>query len=258
MPVTIAPISQYSEEWSEVDSLASQANIAADGTGVTLSSSDVWLADADAIAQQIQTGDEVLVSEISSDDLTPRLLDETEVANTNVIAVGSNGFNLNDAPTGSLIGTGSDPAIEQGELSFSLQVDGGTASTTSGSTSVSGGSTSGTTTGLNSSSPLITATSTTSSSSSLTTGTAGGDLPTLEELSSPSAEEIEISSSQSGSPSASLESTPGIVSGGTETSAAVPLELSPNLGLLLLIGIVLGHKIFWSRRSSKSRLLLEI
>lgn len=223
MSITIAPIEQYSAQWSEVNSLTSQTSVATSGTGVTLSPTDVWLADADAIAQQVQTGNEVLLGELLP-DLTLNLVDNTEVTNANIIAVSSGSFSLGDT-TSSIFSAG-DAAIEQGDLNFSLNVNG----STSGNTVFGFGSseTSSADSGLNLESPLITSISTITGTSSSSVGAA---IPGITESSS-SAVPVDGSTSNSS----------------TEfSSAAVPLEFSPEAGLLLIVIVLFVRQFRWHR-----------
>jgi hypothetical protein len=239
MPVTIAPIEQYSAAWSEADTLASQASAGTDGTGVTLSPSTVWLADADAIAQQIQTGSEVLFGDLSP-ELTPNLVDNTEVANANVIAVNSGSLNLGDTASNPLIG---DTAIEQGDLSFSLDVNGSTSGSAASSFGSSGTASGSSSSGINQGSPLITSVSTT------TTGVSTSPIGTA----IPGA--IESSSSISGGGSEVISSNGSVITvdGSTTSppigpnSAAVPIEFSPGAGLLLIVGVFLFRQLRWHR-----------
>jgi cobalamin biosynthesis Mg chelatase CobN len=240
MPVTIAPIDQYSADWSEADTLASQASAGTDGTGVTLSSSDVWLADGNAIAQQIQTGNEVLLSDLSP-ELTPNLVDNTDVANANVIAASSGSLSLGDTASNPLSG---DTAIEQGDLSFSLDVNGSTSGSTTSGFGSGATSSSSSGSGLNEGSPLITAVSTTATG--VSTSSSGSAIPGA----------VESPSSISGGGGTEVISSDGSVvtvdgsaanpSAGS-SSAAVPMEFSPGAGLLLMVAVVLFRQLRWQR-----------
>lgn len=246
MPVTIAPINQYASDWSEAESTTENANTAADGTGLSLSSSNVWLADADTIASQSLTGDEILLSQIVPDQ-TPNLIDNTDVANTNVIAVGSSGINLGEDNTGSLFAA-TDPQIEQGSLTFSLNATGGTQSSSSGSTSFSTAGAGSSGAGLNNVSPLLGASQSTSSASGTTT-IASGDIPLAQGSSSSSSgstsslgSTIEGSSLADisltgGSPTSGSTATidGGISRGASSSSTAVPIEFSPSIGLIFIV-----------------------
>lgn len=232
MPVTVAPIEQYSAEWSEADTLASQASVGIDGTGVTLSPSEVWLADADAIAQQIQTDNEILLSELSP-ELTPNLVDNTDVANANVIAVSSGSFSLGDTTSTSL--SSGDTAIEQGDLSFSLDVNGSTSgsdATSFGSSDTSSGSSSA---GINQDSPLLTSISTTTTG--VSTPTAETSIPGALESPSPSSGGGTEVISSDGSIVTVDGSTPNPLTG--PSAQAVPIEFSPGAGLFLVVALVL-------------------
>lgn len=246
MPVTIAPVDHYAADWSDLDLTMEPAN-PAEGTGLTLSPSSLWLADAATLAKQIQTDDEILFAQTLPDQ-TPNLLDETEVQTINLTPIASGLGDMATAGGSNLLGNTAEP-IDPGLLNFSLNVSGSTQSgqPTAVGPPGSGSSSSGAAAGLNSGSALITPTNTTTRGpSSLPGGGASaGPLPDAPY------DGTAIAQSSEADPAAAPPTNPSETQRSSPSAVPVPLEVSPSYGLLLILALW-GIQTFWSTSSRRN------
>ncbi len=240
--VTIAPIEQYATDWSDIKLATEPTPVGeSNGTGLSLSPSTVWLADTNALGLTTQSSDPLLFTD-SSLDQTPNLIDETQVNNINVTALAGGGTGTSGSGSGLLSDT-TQPLTDG--LTFSLDVSGGTQSGAETLNVSSASSGSGTTdSSINTNSPLLTATSTTTSSSGSSSTTSSGSTTTNSGNETSSASDL-LPPSETPTATTDVAITEGSTAiadpGGT--SKAVPLEVSPTLGLLLLVALVMGRKL---------------